>query len=147
MGRPVTIIDQEFDVELPSVHEVESCHPKDFSERPFVPDLILQADADLKKKTPIYAQFRYCVGLGQIYGQVLSGLHSPRTMRAGRRNKSLVHILDQRLKNWKLSLPSELLYDVGDAKRQSTNSGMYYGQQCVYQVSYLTIFCFYLFIF
>ncbi|CAO3586366.1 unnamed protein product [Absidia cylindrospora] len=124
LGRIVTISDQEFDVELPSLYEVESCHPKDFSERPFVPELILQADADLRLKTPIYAQFHYSVCLGQIFGQVLSGLHSPRSMRAGRRNKSLVHLLDQRLKNWKLGLPSEMLYDVGDLKHQSANAAI-----------------------
>ncbi|ORZ16412.1 fungal-specific transcription factor domain-domain-containing protein [Absidia repens] len=137
LGRIVTISDQEFDVELPSLYEVESCHPKDFSERPFVPDLILQADVDLKKRTPIYAQFHYSVCLGQIFGQVLSGLHSPGSMRAGRRNKSLVHLLDQRLKNWKLGLPSEMLYDVGDLKHQSANSAiLFLSYNCVLLLLY-----------
>jgi hypothetical protein len=123
LGRPVTIIDQEFDAELPSVHEVGSCHHKELSERPFVPDIILQTEMDIQKKTSVYAQFYYSIHLGQIFGQVLSGLHSPRSIQSGRRNHSLVHVLDQRLKNWKLSLPSEMLYDMGDSQQQSANSG------------------------
>ncbi|KAI8089619.1 fungal-specific transcription factor domain-containing protein [Halteromyces radiatus] len=116
LGRPVTIIDQDFDVELPSFYEVESCHPKDLSERPFVPEIIMQTARDIRKKTPLYDHFNHAVRLGQIYGQVLSGLHSPRSIRFGRRSQALVHLLDQRLKNWKLSIPSSITYDISNPK-------------------------------
>jgi hypothetical protein len=116
-------VDQEFDTELPSVYEVESSHLKDLSERPFVPDIIMQTEMDIRKKTPIYTEFYHAVCLGQIFGQILGGLHSPRSKSSGQRKQSLVLLLDQRLKDWKLGLPSELLYDEGGSMRQSTNTG------------------------
>lgn len=126
LGRPITIVDGEFDVEPPSVYEVRSCHQKDFSERPFVPDILLQADLDVRRKTPVYSQFRHSLLLGQIFGQVLSGLYSPMSIRSGQRNPSLVHALDERLKEWKCNLPLELLYDSRGSKYPSRNSGKMY---------------------
>ncbi|SAM01672.1 hypothetical protein [Absidia glauca] len=122
LGRPVTIVDHELNVELPSLYEVESCHQKDFSERPFVPDIIMQTDLDIRKKTPLYSQFRHSILLGQIFGQVLTGLYSPMSIRSGRRNHALVHALDEQLKQWKSNLPPELLY--GSTKHSSPNSGI-----------------------
>ncbi|ORZ22512.1 fungal-specific transcription factor domain-domain-containing protein [Absidia repens] len=122
LGRPITVVDQEFDTELPSVYEVESCHPKDLSQRPFVPDIIMQAETDIRKKTPIYTEFHHAIYLGQIFGEILSGLHSPRSKLSGYRSQSFVHLLDKRLKNWKLGLPSELLYNGGDSNSHSPNT-------------------------
>ncbi|KAG0164247.1 hypothetical protein DFQ30_010236 [Apophysomyces sp. BC1015] len=113
LGRPVTIVDHEFDVELPSPFEVSSTHRStsqdcDSSTGQFTPSLILEAEAAIREKRPIYTCFINLVTLSQILGQVLLGLHSPKTKYTGRRNVGLVNFLDKNLRNWKANLPREL---------------------------------------
>jgi hypothetical protein len=112
LGRPISILDHEFDVELPTPYELSSIHHHKNSE--LTPILILEAKAALEQKIPVYSGFLYMVTLSHIAGQVLIGFHSTRAKhnRGQDDNLQLLAILDRNLTKWKMSLPKELELDV-----------------------------------
>lgn len=122
LGRPVSIIDHEFDVELPTPYELNS--PS--KHRDITPILILEAESSLKQKIPVYSGFIYLITLSQIAGQVLVGFHSTRGKHNRENNQDLLNILESNLKNWKLSLPTELVLDLNVLR-----TDIFYAQACV----------------
>lgn len=122
LGRPVSILDHEFDVELPTPYELNS-PPK---HRDTTPILILEAEAALKLKTPVYAGFVYLITLSQIAGQVLVGFHSTRAKQNRENNLDLLKILESNLTAWKLSLPKELVLDLNNPR-----DDIFYAPACV----------------
>jgi hypothetical protein len=111
LGRPISIIDNDFEVELPTPYELN--YESSISEQ-LTPILILEANESRQHNKPIYSSFLYLVTLSQIAGQVLVGLHSPRAKQTRENNIELVEILDRNLANWKQSLPRELQVDMSD---------------------------------
>ncbi|KAI7876653.1 fungal-specific transcription factor domain-containing protein [Mucor mucedo] len=122
LGRPVSIIDHEFDVELPTPYELNS--PS--KHRDITPILILEAESSLKQKIPVYSGFIYLITLSQIAGQVLVGFHSTRGKHNRENNQDLLKILESNLTNWKLSLPKELRLDLTVSR-----TDIFYAQACV----------------
>jgi hypothetical protein len=115
-GRPLSINDSEFEVELPTPYELDYTPNISTSSHEFTPVLILEAEEASRQKLPVYSSFLYLVTLSQILGQVLVGLHSSRARQQSRDNSlDLVNILDRNLTNWKLSLPRELQVDLGNS--------------------------------
>ncbi|RUS15701.1 hypothetical protein BC937DRAFT_92114 [Endogone sp. FLAS-F59071] len=128
MGRPMTILDYDYDTELPSAYEIQ--------------DGSLTAD-DVPSSSqtsfgePIYMAFIQLIKLSEILGQVLQGLYSPRARATGlglTDADSLVNILDRSLTNWKLALPKELRYQPGKSKEQSNLPGTAMLMLCYYTV-------------
>ena len=108
LGRPVSILDHEFDVELPNEFELNSL-PLHQGET--TPILIKETEQDRIEKKPVYACFLHLITLSQIAGQVLVGFHSTRAKRYRFDNLALLDILDRSLTNWKLALPESLKWD------------------------------------
>lgn len=111
LGRPISIIDNDFEVEIPTPYELS--YESNLKEQ-MTPILILEAEEARQQKKPIYSSFVYLVTLSQIAGQVLVGLHSPRAKQTRENNIELVNILDRNLALWKSQLPRELQIDVSD---------------------------------
>ncbi|ORX48021.1 hypothetical protein DM01DRAFT_1338856 [Hesseltinella vesiculosa] len=125
LGRPISIHDHDFDVEPPSAFEIDASHPKDPATRPFVPPILHQTIQDIQSQTPLYSAFCYFAGLGRVFGQVLVRFHSPMSKRVPTaHNLQLVPIFDHSLKNWRLSLPPHLSYNVDDPPQCSPDAGM-----------------------
>lgn len=128
LGRPVSILDHEFDVELPNVYELNTPPSKYTSD--FTPALILETEAAFTEKRPVYSCFLYMVTLSQIAGQVLVGFHSTRAKKYRLENVALLNILDRSLTNWKLSLPNELKWEVA-----KNNPGVVNSTACILNMS------------
>lgn len=103
----MTILDHDFDVDMPSLYdEIDNSPSIGSSEE----NDIYPANNDPKVKQ-VYHAFIHVIKLTQILGQVLQGLHSPRARSLGRRNESLICFLDGALVRWKLNLPPELEFN------------------------------------
>lgn len=79
LGRPLTIVDGDFDVEIPSPYEIGSSYDgntRDVDEDEPVPELLLQAERDLQEKRPIYGVFSYYIPCSRMFGRVLGELYS-----------------------------------------------------------------------
>jgi hypothetical protein len=106
LGRPITILDHEFDVPLPSPYEVNTTHRTQNAES--TPVLLQEADTNITEKRPVYSFFTQMITLSQILGQILVGFYSPRSKHSKSRNWDLVNKIDCNLTNWKMALPQEL---------------------------------------
>ncbi|KAI9006295.1 fungal-specific transcription factor domain-containing protein [Phycomyces nitens] len=127
IGRPVSILDHEFDVELPSPYEINTTHRTHVSHinsMEYKPTLISEAEKAIKERKMVYEPFLHAVTLSQILGQILVGLYSPKAKHAGRRNASLVSFLDSNLKSWKLNLPPSIKIDYSVGEPFNVVTGM-----------------------
>lgn len=111
LGRPISIIDNDFEVELPTPYELN--YEPTLME-PMMPILILETEEARQNNKTVYSSFVQLVTLSQIAGQVLVGLHSPRAKQARDNKIELVNILDRNLTHWKSQLPRELRMDTND---------------------------------
>ncbi|KAI9284109.1 fungal-specific transcription factor domain-containing protein [Umbelopsis sp. AD052] len=109
LGRPVTLLDHDFDVELPTEYELEL--PPSLSGAPCSGEATPEADDHNANRKPKFKGFIHMIRLTQILGQVLQNLHTPRARAVGRRNESLVRFLDGALVRWKLNLSPELEFN------------------------------------
>ena len=126
LGRPVAILDEEFDVELPSVHEITSLYhseSRDTEVRHMKPALLLDAEAALNEKRPVYAAFLHMISLARTLGQVLVSLYSPKMQYAARRNIYLVDTLNMALTKWKMSVPPDLQCEGNKPDKAFPNGG------------------------
>ncbi|EPB84584.1 hypothetical protein HMPREF1544_08679 [Mucor circinelloides 1006PhL] len=90
-GKPLTILDRDFDTELPVAHEVYD---------------------DNNNTTPagpsIYHSFIKLIKLSEILGRILKALYAPKSKHsntnAGLDDPTILAVFDRRLKNWKASL-------------------------------------------
>ncbi|KAK4510412.1 uncharacterized protein ATC70_004842 [Mucor velutinosus] len=125
LGRPISIIDNEFDAELPTPYELNYTSSAQTEKAEFTPILILEAEEALRENKPVYSSFVYLVTLSQITGQVLVGLHSTRAKQNRHNSLDLVNILDRNLSMWKASLPRELQVDLSNPSQYfSTAAGV-----------------------
>ena len=92
-GKPLTILDRDFDTAMPSVYEV--------------------TDASSPETTgePVYRHFALLIKLSEILGRVLKALYMPKAKHsnsnAGLDDPTIRVVFDRRLKNWKASLDDE----------------------------------------
>ncbi|KAI8969172.1 fungal-specific transcription factor domain-containing protein [Mycotypha africana] len=112
LGRPLSILDHEFDVQLPSPYELDYQPIADFPEDS-TPSLILETQAALKERRPIYIAFTNLLTLTQIFGEVLHTFYLTDKAKEDRYNDvELLNLYDERLAQWKSALPVELQFDV-----------------------------------
>ncbi|KAI9486490.1 MAG: fungal-specific transcription factor domain-containing protein, partial [Benjaminiella poitrasii] len=87
-GKPLTILDREFDTDLPVPYEV--------------------FDDKSNTETSIYHSFISLIKLCEILGRILKALYAPKSKHSntntGLDDPTIVAVLDRRLKNWKASL-------------------------------------------
>ncbi|KAI8371342.1 fungal-specific transcription factor domain-containing protein [Radiomyces spectabilis] len=119
LGRPMSILDHEFDVDLPSPYELgapvqSTCD--DASEQGIIPTMIREAQEAYTSRVPVYTDYIHFITLGHILGQVLLGLHSPRTKDAGRQNSEVVRHLECSLAQWAMDLPENMQYEYPNGK-------------------------------
>ncbi|KAI9322175.1 fungal-specific transcription factor domain-containing protein [Dichotomocladium elegans] len=86
-GKPLTILDRDFDTAMPSPYKVTDAGPSG---------------------EPIYRHFLLLIKLSEILGRVLKALYAPKAKRsncnAGLDDPTILVVLDRRLKNWRASL-------------------------------------------
>ncbi|KAI9268930.1 fungal-specific transcription factor domain-containing protein [Phascolomyces articulosus] len=127
LGRPVAILDEEFDVELPSVYEITSIYHSESRQaevRHMKPALLMDAETALDEKRPVHAAFLHMISLARTLGQVLVSLYSPKMQYAARRNIYLVDTLNMALTKWKMSIPPDLQCEDNKPDKAFPNGGM-----------------------
>lgn len=86
-GKPLTILDRDFDTTIPSPFEI---------------------DEDPNEEAPIYQFFLLFIELSEILGRVLKSLYAPNAknanLDAALDDPTIVSVLNTRLKNWKTLL-------------------------------------------
>lgn len=106
LGRPPTIADEDFDVELPLATELES--PYNTLDRPDIPWILKQARDDVTSQRPLYELFRAFASAAPILNRILRGFYSPKWQSSGVLNISLAAALEVELEQWKNTLPVSL---------------------------------------
>lgn len=95
-GKPLTILDRDFDTEMPSPYEITDD----------------DSDADSNQTHPVYRSFILLIKLSEILGRILKSLYAPKAKlanaNAGIDDPTILAVLDRRLKAWKLSLEEPL---------------------------------------
>ena len=106
-GKPLTILDRDFDTSMPSTYEVTD--DDDLTETTGNDDNTTTANNN--QKQPIYQHFILLIKLSEILGRVLKALYAPKAKRsnsnAGLDDPTILVVFDRRLKNWKASLDEE----------------------------------------
>ncbi|KAI8881510.1 hypothetical protein K501DRAFT_334674 [Backusella circina FSU 941] len=92
-GKPLTILDRDFDTDLPVPYEV--------------------LDKTGPKGPPIYRSFICLIQLSEILGRILKALYAPKSKHsnsnAGLDDPTILAVFDRRLKNWKASLDNLII--------------------------------------
>ncbi|CDH59039.1 hypothetical protein RO3G_15986 [Lichtheimia corymbifera JMRC:FSU:9682] len=90
LGRPLTILEDDYDVELPSPYETPcsyGSHTRDVDENEPIPSLLLEAYEDLRERRPIYSLFICYMPLSRILGQILGYFYSAKVQPSERNDK------------------------------------------------------------
>ncbi|CAO3694152.1 unnamed protein product [Rhizopus stolonifer] len=124
LGRPLCIIDKEFDVKLPSAYELNTNTVRTISLSK--PPLLFEAETALQQSTPLYYSFSRFVGVTKVLGQVLVALYS--TKNKHNRNKEVITTLENSLNKWRQTFANEILPNSADAT--------------ILQISYFTVLIF-----
>ncbi|KAI8384440.1 fungal-specific transcription factor domain-containing protein [Radiomyces spectabilis] len=111
-GKPLTILDRDFDTAMPSYYEI--------SDSP-------AAASDAKE--PIYRPFILLIKLSEILGRVLKALYAPNAKNSNSNanldDPTILAVFDRRLKHWKASL-DETVDSVGLSVAQKVNLQIFY---------------------
>ncbi|KAI7858755.1 fungal-specific transcription factor domain-containing protein [Circinella umbellata] len=112
-GRPYTVKDEDFDVELPLPYEaqpeddpvIDTCLKAHF------PKILQDTDAEIREKRPIYSGFLDIIPLARMIGYVLSSFYT------GKPASSRIDVtdLDTRLMTWQTSLSTRFTGGHGGA--------------------------------
>ncbi|KAI7878639.1 hypothetical protein K492DRAFT_164679 [Lichtheimia hyalospora FSU 10163] len=86
MGRPIAILDEDFDVQLPSPFELPSSFQTQTPDGSR-PDLIVEAETAIVNKTPVYEMFLQSIGLSRLLGHVLVSMYSPKVLNSSTRRR------------------------------------------------------------
>ncbi|CAO3641248.1 unnamed protein product [Mucor fragilis] len=93
-GKPLTILDRDFDADMPSPYE------------------ITDSSTDTNLGAPIYRSFIALIKLSEILGRVLKALYAPNAKiantNAGLDDPTILAVFERRLLNWKNSLEEPL---------------------------------------
>lgn len=101
-GKPLTILDRDFDTDMPSPYEITD-EDNDF-------------ESEDQQRLPTYRCFILMIKLSIILGRVLKSLYAPNAKsansNAGLDDPTILTVFDRRLKNWKdmLNEPLDDLY-------------------------------------
>lgn len=94
-GKPLTILDRDFDTALPSPYEV-----------------VDDPSGEEQPQPPIYRPFLLLIKLSEILGRVLKAVYAPKAKHsngnAGLDDSTILVVFDRRLKNWRASLDEPL---------------------------------------
>ncbi|OBZ89611.1 Nitrogen assimilation transcription factor nit-4 [Choanephora cucurbitarum] len=88
-GKPLTILDRDFDTDMPMAHEVYD---------------------DGRAGPSVYHSFISLIKLSEILGRILKALYAPKSKcsntNAGLDDPTILAVFDRRLKNWRATLDS-----------------------------------------
>lgn len=135
-GKPLTILDRDFDTTIPSPYEIND----DDNDNDIDNDNDNVINDDKKKtKEPIYRVFVLWIKLTEILGRVLKALYAP-SARISNENANLddptiLVVFNRRLSLWKASLDDSL----NDFFLPHSQKGKYL---FIYQFNYYYYFCF-----
>lgn len=108
--KSIAILDEDFDVQLPSPFELPSSFQTQTPDGSR-PDMIIEAETAIINKTPVYEMFLQGIGLSRLLGHVLVALYSPKVFNSSaRRDGYVIDALHAKLIEWKTSLPKHLNY-------------------------------------
>ncbi|KAI9480326.1 MAG: fungal-specific transcription factor domain-containing protein [Benjaminiella poitrasii] len=114
-GKPLTILDRDFDTEMPSPYEIV--------------DEDNNGTANTVQDPPIYRGFIAMIKLSEILGRVLKALYAPNAKlansNAGLDDPTILAVFERRLENWKTSL-DEPLDGVYFSELDKVNLNLYY---------------------
>lgn len=131
-GKPLTILDRDFDTDMPSPYEIEDD----------------EASSSLKGP-PIYRSFIALIKLSEILGRVLKALYAPNAKiantNAGLDDPTILTVFEVRLQNWKNSLEEPLdgvyLSDLDKGNmRSATCIGIWLLICCLFLVANLQLY-------
>ncbi|KAI7902106.1 fungal-specific transcription factor domain-containing protein [Cokeromyces recurvatus] len=92
-GKPLTILDRDFDTDMPSPYE-------------------MTIDDTAQKGPPIHQSFILLIKLSEILGRILKSFYSPNAKTAnsniGHDDSTILAAFERRLENWKISLDEPL---------------------------------------
>lgn len=111
LGRPTAIHEADFQVELPSANDQSPFFSP--SDQPSVPGSALKHDFMIE-------YFLEVIRFSHVVGLVLRGLYRPSQVDLS--PDQMLHSassLDQRLSEWKMSLPRHLRFDLGHTLEKS----------------------------
>ncbi|KAI8889408.1 hypothetical protein K501DRAFT_100454 [Backusella circina FSU 941] len=104
-GRPLTIIDGQFDVQDPAAYEVGTTHR---TRTHCTPVLILEAEIAKEQSLPVYNVFKEMIGLHRALSKVLTHFYNRFTrVRDIEKAVELYGDIDRELKAWWASIPND----------------------------------------
>ena len=103
-------MDNDFDVELPSIYEVEPESNYKLDGYHFddgcVPKLLRETNRDIQERRPVYTGFLQIISLTQMVGDVLISLYLPTALQLP--NTGLINKLDNTIIKWQSGLISNI---------------------------------------
>ncbi|KAI8142016.1 fungal-specific transcription factor domain-containing protein [Fennellomyces sp. T-0311] len=115
LGRPIAIYDDAFDVDIPSVYEIDSPYhtiSDNESTAMSYPLLIAQTETCVRENSPVYGFFIQVTLLSHTLRKILGSLYSPVAHDTTKSTVETIEELDAELCTWRSNLPSYLQFDV-----------------------------------
>ncbi|KAI9253784.1 fungal-specific transcription factor domain-containing protein [Phascolomyces articulosus] len=118
-GKPLTILDRDFDTSMPSIYEVTDNDNKSTGTETVGNDdknnnassTPPSSSPSSSTAKPVYQHFILLIKLSEILGRVLKALYAPKAKRsnsnAGLDDPTILVVFDRRLKNWKMLLDEQ----------------------------------------
>ncbi|KAI7879302.1 hypothetical protein K492DRAFT_208357 [Lichtheimia hyalospora FSU 10163] len=114
LGRPLTILEDDYDVELPSPYETPcsyGSHTRDVDENEPIPSLLLEAYEDLREQRPTYSLFICYMPLSRTLGQILGYFYSAKVQPSERNDKiDVAKRLSNEMDEWARDAQDRLLH-------------------------------------
>ena len=108
--RQFNIMDNDFDVEFPSIYELEPEGNYKLDgyhlDEDFVPTLLRVTYRDIRERRPVYSGFLQIISLTQMVGDVLISLYLPTALQLP--NTALINKLDNTIFKWQSGLISNI---------------------------------------
>ncbi|KAG2187575.1 hypothetical protein INT44_005264 [Umbelopsis vinacea] len=106
-GKPLTILDRDFDTGFPNAYEV---HDSDDASNGSLADDNRDTDMD---EEPPYLAFIHLIKLSEILGRILKALYAPKAKyanhNAGIDDPTILLVFDRRLNHWKATLDAGMI--------------------------------------
>ncbi|KAI9246458.1 fungal-specific transcription factor domain-containing protein, partial [Phascolomyces articulosus] len=109
-GKPIMMKDENFHVQLPTAYEIETLTTTvDIDYEHTRPSLLVEAEANIRDKKPIYTTFLRIIPLSKTMGQVLTSLYQdiPRDIDGPSPLSYIVGNLDNALIKWQSKTEEE----------------------------------------
>lgn len=108
-GKPLTILDRDFDTGFPSAYEV---HDSDDSGSTSSTTEEGEGDSHMDEEPP-YLAFIHLIKLSEILGRILKALYAPKAKyanhNAGIDDPTILLVFDRRLNHWKATLDAGMI--------------------------------------